>query len=79
MREKLTKAQREALAIVAKRDWPAGEPRLRWMNKATAAVLLRRGLIAERPGTEESAWGASCIVDLTDAGRAALTKGGSND
>lgn len=65
-----THAQREALRMVEKRDWPAGEPRVTWINKATARVLLREGLIAERPDTADR-WRGN-IIDLTPAGRAAL-------
>lgn len=70
---KLTDAQRRALKKVAKRDCPAGEPRLDWLNSATAQALLSRNLITERPGTagHPFPW-SKAIVDLTDAGRAAL-------
>lgn len=72
---KLTKAQRGALEMVARRDWPAGEPRLGWIYRQTATVLLQRGLIAEREGTERTTAHCrkSAIVDLTDAGRKALS------
>lgn len=70
---KLTKAQWRALRKISRRDWPAGEPRLDWLNRATASVLLRLGMITEREGTAGSpfSWSAP-IVDLTEAGRAAL-------
>ena len=67
MSEKLTKAQMDALRKVQRRNWPAGEPSIDWLNRPTAAVLFRRGLISVRdPGH------AMSIVDLTDAGRSAL-------
>lgn len=62
---KLTKAQIAALRMVEKRDWPAGEPRRSWFNKATLAAIERLDLVEERfPG----------IIYLTDAGRAALER-----
>lgn len=62
---KLTKAQIAALKMVEKRDWPAGEPRRSWFNKATLAVIERLFLVEERfPGN----------IYLTDAGRAALER-----
>lgn len=72
---KLTKTQRGALEMIAQRDWPAGEPRLAWINQKVAAVLLQRGLIVEREGTERTTghFRSSAIVDLTDAGRKALS------
>lgn len=72
--KKLTAAQIAGLNLVAKRDWPAGEPRIGWMNCATANVLRRHGLIEEREGTAVIGEfrSQSPIVDLTDAGRAAL-------
>ena len=70
---KLTKAQMQQLARVAKRDWPVGEPRLRWLHKSSARVLWDGGYIVERPGTE-SKYDGSCIVDLTPAGRLALSQ-----
>jgi hypothetical protein len=73
---KPTKAQISALKTVERRDWPAGEPRLGWIGMATAAVLLGRGLIAKREGSEKDdapgRWRASPIVDLTPAGLQAL-------
>ena len=61
-----------ALRMIERRDWPAGEPRFGWLHAGTAKALLRDGLIAERPGTDNPARNLTCIVDLTDAGRAAL-------
>lgn len=66
---KLSKAQIDALKMVERRDWPAGEPRVSWFHKSTLAVLLRHDLVEERfPG----------ILHLTNAGRQALatSKGG---
>lgn len=66
---KLTEAQRHALKMIEKRDWPAGEPRRSWFNKSTFAVIQRFGLVEERfPG----------IVHLSPAGRAALSDGGEH-
>lgn len=63
---RLTEAQFRALAIVKRRDWPAGAPRRSWINKTTLSVLERHGLVEERfPG----------VLHLTPAGRAALTEG----
>lgn len=63
--EKLTDAQVSALKMVQKRDWPAGEPKIRWFHKATWGVLHKRRLVEERfPGT----------AHLTDAGRRALAE-----
>lgn len=72
----LTKAQVSALKTVERRDWPAGEPRIGWLPVATARVLRRLGLIEERPGTAATDifWKKSPIVDLTDAGREALSQ-----
>lgn len=67
-----TAAQIDAMRKVEKRDWPAGEPRVGWINKATASVLLREGLIVERPGTADR-WCGN-ILDLTPAGRATLAQ-----
>ena len=73
---KLTDAQIRALKMVERRNWPAGQPRLGWLNKATARVLLAKGLISERSGTvSHTSWERTQIVDLTDAGRAALEQG----
>lgn len=71
-----TAAQVDGLRMVAKRDWPAGEPRVGWINMATARVLLREELIAERPDSADRMGGN--ILDLTPAGRAVLasTQGG---
>lgn len=60
---KLSKAQRRALRMIQKRDWPAGEPRRDWFNVKTLAVLMRGGLVEER---------FPCVLYLTPAGRAAL-------
>lgn len=74
---KLTEPQIRALRMVERRDWPAGEPRIGWISHSTRAVLLRRGLIQTRPGTTNTRAAftpyATEIVDLTDAGRQALT------
>lgn len=60
---KLTDAQRQALTMISKRDWPGGEPHVSWFNTATLRVLLHHELAEERfPG----------ILHLTLAGRAAL-------
>ena len=67
-----SEARMRALRQIERRDWPAGEPRLGWLHAGTAKALLRDGLIAERPGTDNPARNLTCIVDLTDAGRAAL-------
>lgn len=67
MSGKLSKAQIQALKIVNTRNWPAGEPRIHWLRRTTAAALFREGLISARdPGHAKS------IVDLTDTGRAAM-------
>ena len=65
---KLSKAQIDALKMVERRDWPAGEPRVSWFRRSTLAVLLRHKLVEERfPG----------ILHLSDAGHQALaSKGG---
>ncbi|PWL18874.1 hypothetical protein DKP76_07380 [Falsochrobactrum shanghaiense] len=63
---KLTVAQILALQKVERRDWPAGEPRRSWINKATLSVLERLGLVEEH---------FPDILHLTDAGRQDL-KGG---
>lgn len=60
---KLTETQKRALALIAKRDWPAGEPRRTWINKPTLAVLERLSLVEER---------FPDVLYLTNAGRAAL-------
>jgi hypothetical protein len=70
---KLTKAQFDALKLVEKRNWPAGEPRIGWLHLATARVLKGRDLIVERAGTDPTGWDTP-IVDLTPAGRAALAR-----
>ncbi len=72
---KLTKAQLKALCMVQRRDWPAGEPRLSWLHQSTKDALIRQCLIVPRadsgyPGVERS----TAIAELTDAGRAALSK-----
>lgn len=74
MTGKLTKAQVSALKRVERRDWPAGEPRIDWIPRPTATALVRRDLIAPRPGTagKPFSWSKE-IVDLTEAGRAALS------
>lgn len=56
--------------MAAKRDWPAGEPRIDWFNKSTARVLLREGVIVERP--DSAAGSRRNIVDVTPAGKALL-------
>lgn len=62
---KLTKAQVAALNMIRKRDWPAGEPKIRWFHKGTWAALYRQRLVEERfPGS----------AHLTDAGRRALAE-----
>ena len=74
---KLTKAQITALKMFEKRDWPAGQPRLNWTHRPTQKVLLRLGLIVERPNTADPRrFHSGNIVDLTDAGRAALAQQG---
>lgn len=65
-----TASQVTAMRTVAKRDWPAGEPRIGWINKATARVLLRGGIIVERSDTASPLNGN--IIDLTPAGEAIL-------
>lgn len=68
----ISNAQLRALHFVAKRDWPAGEPRLGWLHKTTGAALLRLGLITARPGSEDGRYQQTPVVDLTDAGRARI-------
>ncbi|WP_374453778.1 hypothetical protein [Phenylobacterium sp.] len=74
---KLTEPQMHALRMVERRDWPAGEPRIGWISSSTRRVLLGKGLIQTRPGTAKKRAAftpyATEIVDLTDAGRQALT------
>ncbi|MBF5096472.1 hypothetical protein F1643_20970 [Azospirillum sp. INR13] len=65
-----TQSQIAAMRMAAKRDWPAGEPRIDWINKATARVLLREGVIVERP--HSAAGGRGNIIDLTPVGEALL-------
>lgn len=65
-----TQSQIAAIRMAAKRDWPAGEPRIDWFNKATARVLLREGVIVERPNSAAGSRGN--IIDLTPAGEALL-------
>lgn len=78
---KLTQAQVRTLGRIARRDWPAGEPRMDWFGKPTIRVLLAGGFITERQGSAGApfTWSKG-IVDLTEAGRAALQikDGGSN-
>lgn len=61
----LSRTQVEALKMVEKRDWPAGEPQAGWFNVATYQVIKRKGLVEELP---------SGVVHLTQRGRAALVK-----
>lgn len=72
---KLSEAQLRALKFIAKRDYPAGEPRIDWIGRRTALILLERRLISERSDTagRPFAWSRS-IVDLTDAGREAISQ-----
>lgn len=56
--------------MVHKRDWPAGEPRLHWLNKTTAEVLLRNRWIVAR-----SSGDINPVIDLTNGGRAAMLDG----
>lgn len=74
--EKLTKAQIATLQKIAKRDWPAGEPRRDWFGKATLRVLTERGLITERANSagRPFTWSRG-ILDLTPAGLSALSMG----
>lgn len=65
-----TPSQIAAIRMVGKRDWPAGEPRIDWINKATARVLLREGVIVERP--DSAAGSRGNIIDLSPAGEALL-------
>ena len=65
-------AQIRALVMVSKRNWPAGEPRMEWINAGTARALFARGWIVERPDSATKYRGN--IVDLTDAGRAILVQ-----
>ena len=60
---KLTKAQIDALKMIERRDWPAGEPRVSWFRKATLTALLRHALVEER---------FPSILHLTPAARRAL-------
>ncbi len=66
-----TKSQIRVMEHIERRDWPAGEPRTNWFNKATIRVLLSRGWIVERAGTSVGVFRGK-IVDLTDSGRAVL-------
>lgn len=70
---KPTKAQISAMRMIHKRDWPAGEPRLGWFHKATAAVLLRNSWIVARPYPGDHRSGP--IVELTNGGRAVMIDG----
>jgi len=71
---KLTDAQIRGLEFIAKRDWPAGEPRLSWLHKSTWRKLEANGLAVLRLGSEEPrGFNATCIVDLTEAGRTFLS------
>lgn len=70
MSETLTVAQRRALKMVERRDWPAGEPRVSWFHKPTYAVLKRLGLVEER---------LPDVVHLTPAGRLALKEEPTHD
>jgi hypothetical protein len=60
---KISKAQIKALRMVEKRDWPAGEPKDFWFNVRTLKALRTLNLVSIRQNS---------IVDLTDAGRAAI-------
>lgn len=60
---KLTPSQVAALKMIERRNWPAGEPRVRWFHKTTYAVLVRGGYVEER---------FPDVVHLTERGRAAL-------
>lgn len=71
----LSEAQRRALEMIAKRDWPAGEPRWNWFNTRTWKVLIRKGLVFERESNlEPSVW----VAEITPAGRAALQESSSD-
>ncbi len=65
---RLTAAQKQALAP-SRRSRPAGEPRLDWLNTATARLCLSKGWIVEREGAATRFSGS--VVDLTPAGRLA--------
>ena len=67
---KLTQNHIMELRKVAKRDWPAGEPRMTWQDRRWAASLLRGKLVELLPGTATKC--GDEIVVLTDAGHAAL-------
>lgn len=67
---KLTARQVQTLRIVARRDWPAGEPRMDWMDRRSAPTLIAFGLVEPVPGTATER--KAEIVVLTEAGRAAL-------
>ncbi len=65
-----TAYQIKVLQMVEKRDWPTGEPRIEWLVKRSAAIVLREGWVEEVPGTAGRFIGN--IIVLTEAGRAAL-------
>lgn len=70
MAEKLTRPQIDALRMIEKRDWPAGEPQISWFRMTTYAALVRGGLVEERFPN---------IVHLSPAGRAALALSKKDD
>lgn len=72
---RLTRAQIAALRLLAQWSMPH-PPRRHVLHPATAQALMADGLIEERPGTDRREDGVLIfpVVDVTDAGRAALEK-----
>lgn len=58
--------QMRALALVARRDYPAGEPRLSWIHKKVAEVLFERKCIIKKSDEKNP------IIELTTYGKAVL-------
>ncbi len=69
-----TANQIKVLQMVKRRDWPAGEPRIDWIDKRSRKNVVEAGWIAERPDTAGKYSGN--IVDLTPAGEAVLVAAG---